>query len=314
MIARLNDHRAPLRRPATWLLSAGALLISACATQPSTPTPAPVAPVEARSLRNDELLHLAQVLNHPRRTPDYRRDGERRPFGVVSFFRLRPDMTVVEVQPGGGWYTRVLAPYVARDGRYMAVNYPPDLVLQMRDGDLSADQRAALAAFPAAWPAEVAEMMAGGAAEDIDIPGAYFLGAIPQAAVQQADIVLFMRTLHALARFDQLDAAVADAARMLKPQGLVGVVQHRAKADAPDDYADGSHGYLREVDVIAAFEAGGFQLIDSSDINANPQDSADWPAGVWTLPPRLITGEDEERYRAIGESDRMTLLFQKTAP
>ena len=100
--------------------------------------------------------------------------------------------------------------------------------------------------------------------------------------------------------------------RLLKPGGMLGIVQHRARADAPDAYVDGSKGYLREKDVIAWVEAQGFELVGKSEVNANPRDPADHAAGVWTLPPSLRLGEqDRERYQAIGESDRMTLLFRK---
>ena len=88
-------------------------------------------------------------------------------------------------------------------------------------------------------------------------------------------------------------------------------MQHRARADAPDSYVDGNKGYLREADVIAMVESYGFELVARSEVNANPADTADWPDGVWTLPPALRTGKDAEKYAGIGESDRMTLLFRK---
>lgn len=294
----------------TMLLSAWA---GACAFTPSDSAVSAVEStvVDARALRNDELLRLAMALNHPRRVGDYQRDSARRPFGVVSFMRLRPDMTIVEASPGDGWYTRVLAPYVAENGRYMALNYSPDVALALGGERLTAEQRAELASFPAAWPAEVKAMMADTEAADVDIAGAFFFGAVPEGAAESADAVTFFDVLHDIARFDQMEAAAQDAAFMLKPGGLLGVVQPRASADAPDDYADGSQGYLREVDVVAAFEAQGFTLIDQSDLNANADDPADWPDGMWSLPPTLRTGENEERYRAIGEPDRMTLLFRK---
>ena len=124
--------------------------------------------------------------------------------------------------------------------------------------------------------------------------------------------MLIFREMHNFKRFGWLDGELATARGLLKPDGLLGIVQHRAKADAPDAYADGSKGYLREKDVIAWVEARGFELVARSEVNANPADPADHPAGVWTLPPSFSQGEaDRARYAAIGESDRMTLLFRK---
>jgi len=93
---------------------------------------------------------------------------------------------------------------------------------------------------------------------------------------------------------------------------MIGIEQHRARPDAPYAYADGSKGYLRQADVVRLMELNGFQLVRSSEINANPKDSANWPDGVWTLPPTLaLKDRDKAKYQAIGESDRMTLLFRK---
>ncbi len=313
---RSAGGRAPARLGAAFRRGAAAALAAACvmaapaAAQFVTPEEEPR--VDARPLRNDELLRLALSLNHPRRKPDYRRDVGRNPYETLSFFRIRPDMTVAEAAPDEGWYTRVLGPYLADKGRYVALNPSTAVLKQVMGGVLTPEERAEAAAFPATWPAAVEAMLAGSEDEGLEIHGAYFLGDTPADLDGAVDAVLFIRALHHMKRFGAMDAAIAETASLLKPGGLVGVVQHRAKADAPDAYADGSKGYLREIDVIAAFEAAGFTLLDRSDVNANPKDPADWPYGAWTLPPRLITGADEERYRAIGESDRMTLLFQKT--
>ncbi len=298
------------------LRSLAAALAMACVMSASAHAqfvmPDETPPVDARPLRNDELLRLALSLNHPRRKPDYRRDVGRNPYETLSFFRIRPEMTVAEAAPEEGWYTRVLAPYIANKGRYVALNYSTAVLKQVMGGALTPEERAEAAAFPAIWPAMVDAMLAGSEDEGLEVHGAYFLGDTPTDLDEGVDAVLFIRALHHMKRFGGLDAAIAETATLLKPGGLVGVVQHRAKPDAPDSYADGSKGYLREIDVIAAFEAAGFALLDRSEVNANPKDPADWPAGAWTLPPRLITGADEERYREIGESDRMTLLFQLT--
>src|SRR5581483_11792297 len=105
---------------------------------------------------------------------------------------------------------------------------------------------------------------------------------------------------------------LATVRALLKPAGLLGVEEHRARPDAPDAYVDGNKGYMREKDVIALIEAHGFEFVGKSEANANPRDPADHPAGVWTLPPTFSQGDkDRARYAAIGESDRMTLLFRK---
>lgn len=254
---------------------------------------------------------LQTVLAHPRRDEDRARDGARNPGDVVSFFGLTPDMTVVEVLPSGGWYTRVLAPYVAEDGRYGAVNYAMNTFEALFSNNIPDAMRERITAFPSAFPATVQEMTADDNGEGgVEVLGAFFFGALPAEMENQADAMLFVRALHNLARLGDLEAAIADAAFLVKPGGVVGVVQHAAQDDAPDEYVDGSKGYLRQSAVIEAFEAGGFEFVAESDVNANPADTTDYPGGVWTLPPGLRSGEDEERYRAIGESNRMTLLFR----
>src|SRR5690606_3280503 len=135
--------------------------------------------------------------------------------------------------------------------------------------------------------------------------GAYAFDEIPTQLYGAVDAVLFIRALHNLQRTDTLSGALAETYALLKPGGVVGVVQHRAKPDADDQYASGAKGYLREADVVAAFEAAGFVLEARSEINANPADPANWPNGVWTLPPELTLGLlNRDRYLEIGESDR----------
>ncbi len=256
---------------------------------------------------------LEAVLAHPRRDEDRARDDARHPQEVVSFFGIAPTDTVVEVLPGGGWYTRVLAPYVAENGRYAAVNYSMAMIEELFGDRLTDERRADMAGFPDTWPEKVVEFAAEDGREPIDVLGAYFFGGVPEEAQGAADAVLFIRALHNLERAGLMEDAIADAAALLKPGGVVGVVQHSARDEAPDDYVDGSNGYLRQARVVEAFEAGGFTLVAESDVNANPNDTTDYPNGVWTLPPVLGTGENEDEYRAIGESNRMTLLFRKEA-
>ncbi|MEM1380250.1 MAG: hypothetical protein AAGH41_06465 [Pseudomonadota bacterium] len=241
---------------------------------------------------------LDTVLADARRDNDRARDVYRNPKETLEFFGIEGDMTVVEMAPGGGWYTRILLPLVAEDGGYIAGNYEPSTFG-------SRNQR--LVTWPETFKAATEEAYPGVSIQTFtyETGGAAEIGPV-------ADAVLFFRALHALVGRDRIDAVLADAMSILKPGGVVGVVQHRAMDDAPDDYANGSKGYLRQADVVAAFEKAGFELVKSSDVNANAKDPANWPGGVWTLPP-ANRGPEERRdeFLAIGESNRMTLLFRK---
>ena len=244
---------------------------------------------------------MAEVLAHDRRAEDRARDVWRNPAETLAFFRVEPGMTVADYMPAGGWYTRILVPYLGPQGTYIALNPAgaPDAtgyMAQMRD---TADR------FPAqaeAWVGQGGARVLGGN-----------VGSIPETMHDTVDRLLIFREVHNMHRFDWMRASLAEARAMLKDDGLVGVVQHRSKPDAPASQTDGSMGYLREADVIALFQANGFDLVEQSEINANPNDPADHPAGVWTLPPGLSGATDETRARleAIGESDRMTMLFRK---
>ena len=241
---------------------------------------------------------LDAAIAHERRDADRARDDFRHPKETLSFFGVTPDMTVLEVGPGGGWYSKILLPYLADDGQLLATNYSPET---RRDPDAELIER--LNSWPARFVENSAEFGPEGASAD-----AYLWGGFPEEVVGTVDAALFFRALHGYTGQGSVDRVIAETYSLLKPGGMVGVVQHRAKADASDEYANGSKGYLREADVIARFEAAGFVLEAAAEINANPKDTADYENGVWTLPPSGRGGED---YAAIGESDRMTLKFRK---
>ena len=247
---------------------------------------------------------LDAVLADPRRDEDRARDQFRNPRETLQFFGVEPNMTVVEALPGGGWYTRVLLPYVHIDGSYIGMNYPMPLFEKLFGESLTDERRAQLAAWEETFVAQAGEFGPEGAVID----GAIRFSEVPDEMAGAADAVIYIRALHNLARFGMLNTAAEDAFKLLKSGGVVGVVQHRAKPDAPADYADGSKGYLKEADVIAAFEAAGFVFEESSEINANPNDPADHEIGVWAMPPR---GAGGEATAGLGESDRMTLRFRK---
>ncbi|MCH8490478.1 MAG: hypothetical protein LAT81_11195 [Oceanicaulis sp.] len=243
---------------------------------------------------------LAAVLADARRENDRARDVWRNPAETLEFFDVRPEHTVVEALPGGGWYTRILLPLTEGSGRYIAINYPMS-VLEAIFGDRMTDERrAAAAGLEQSFPAQAAGW--GGT-----VDGMTRFGAVSDDLAGTADRVLYIRALHNMARTGNLDMAVDDAWTLLAPGGIAGVVQHRAPADEADDRADGSRGYMREAGLIAAFEARGFVFEGSSEVNANPNDPADADGGVWTRLPSAQTDEA----RAIGETDRMTLRFRK---
>ncbi|KWV91726.1 class I SAM-dependent methyltransferase [Erythrobacter sp. YT30] len=246
---------------------------------------------------------LAEVLAADLRAEDTARDEYRNPAETLAFFQVEPDHTVIEYAPGGGWYTRILAPYVSDVGQYIAVGFAPEAAAPLGEEFVERVRQGG-----ETFSANQSEAM-GIPAEDLPF---YFGNAIPEEVNGTVDRVLVFRMMHNLKRWDIADGEADAWFAALKPGGLLGVVQHRAKADAPDDYVDGNAGYLKEDEMIAFFEGKGFELVEKSEINANPNDTADYEKGVWTLPPSFAEGDvDREKYAEIGESDRMTLLFKK---
>ncbi len=256
---------------------------------------------ETAALPDQPDARLDAVLAAERRAEDRARDAFRNPEETLEFFGVQPDMTVVEALPGGGWYSRVILPYLNEEGEYFAMTYPMDVLAEIFGESFEGERREQAAAWEQTFPVRAAEW--GG-----EVDRAFRFGAVPAEAEGAADMVLYIRALHNMARTGRLDVAAADAFTLLAPGGVAGVVQHRAPADETDERADGSRGYLREADVIAAFEAAGFTLEESVEINANPADAADYDRGVWMLAPTLGGGEEMAE---IGESDRMTLRFRK---
>ena len=235
------------------------------------------------------------------------RYSARHPADTLSFFGIEPGMSVAEALPGGGWYSKILAAYLGSDGTLYGVNYQDSVWSSFGfPEDRVKQQVAATAAFPQ----KVAEWSDSG----ITAEGFTFAD-VPENAVGSVDAVLFFRALHNLNRFKEtgvLDEAIAAAHFMLKPGGVVGVVQHRAPENAPDDWATGRAGYLKPSSVIEMFTRAGFTFEASSEINANPEDKPTPDDVVWRLPPSYAKGEDTKAAMdAIGESDRMTMRFRK---
>lgn len=240
----------------------------------------------------------------------------RHPQQTLEFFGIEPGMTVVEALPGGGWYSRILVPFLGTEGRLIGTNYALEMwpLFPFGGEEFMAQMRQ--------WPEQFPGLAKDWCSQDCAAVSTFWLGSLPDKPDASADAVLLVRALHNLARFNAehgyLDAALADLHRVLKPGGTLGVVQHWARDDMPDDWADGNNGYLKRQFVIDALTAAGFELVAESGINANPNDRPSVDESVWRLPPSLrLPPEVEDAaavradYEAIGESNRMTLKFRK---
>ncbi|WP_376694859.1 class I SAM-dependent methyltransferase [Wenzhouxiangella sp. EGI_FJ10305] len=242
----------------------------------------------------------------------------RHPRETLEFFGIEPGMTVVEGLPGGGWYTRILVPYLGSDGKVIAANYAMDMWPHFPFGTEEFVEQ--MRQWPEMFPEEAKQWCD----DDCAPVSTFYMGSLPDELAGTADAAVYVRLLHNLARFqkdgidDYLDDALADAFAVLKPGGTFGVVQHEARAGMPDEWADGNAGYLKKSFVVERAEAAGFELVDESDINSNSDDRPSADEVVWRLPPSLRVPEDAEnaealkgQYEAIGESNRMTLKFRK---
>lgn len=232
------------------------------------------------------------------------RDPYRRPQQTLSFFGVSASETVLEITPGGsGWYSEILAPYLRDSGRYIAAQIDPAAVPEGRSRDNQQKTLDTLKARLAAHPAQFDRAQIA----TFDPKQPVF------AAPGSVDTVLTFRNVHNWVGGGSADAYFAGFFAALKPGGVLGVVDHRAKPGT-DPEAMKKSGYLTEEVVIDLAIKAGFKLDARSDVNANPKDTADHPNGVWTLPPvNRHDAEDAAMYQAIGESDRMTLRFRKPA-
>ncbi len=286
-----DDPGAPAADPAP--------TADAAAAAPAESTATPAERLEALLADKPEEFKARYQYRHPQET--------------LAFFGIEPGMTVVEVLPGGGWYSQVLIPYLGTEGRLIGATYPIEMWPKFEFADEAFV--ASMQTWTTDWPRE-AEQWRGADGADVD---AFALAALPAGLAGQADAVLFIRALHNLARFEEdggfLTAAIGDAYDVLKPGGIAGVVQHEARPGMPDAWASGDNGYLKQQFVIDRFEAAGFELVDEADINQNPQDQPTEEEVVWRLPPSYATSRDNPELKAemdaIGESNRMTLKFRK---
>lgn len=231
---------------------------------------------------------IAAAVAASTRTPaNLARDEYRHPVETLSFFGVKPGQTVLEFSPGGGWYTEILAPLLKDKGAFYAAQTAGrgfDSIKAKLDANSATYGKVKLVEWPVA------------------------AGAVPAGSV---DTILTFRNVHNLVMGGKAEETFRQFFALLKPGGVLGVVDHRLP-EARDTALEKTSGYLKLSTIKALAEQAGFMLEAQSEINANPKDTADWPKGVWTLPPTLSNGDvDKAKYLAIGESDRMTLRFRK---
>jgi predicted methyltransferase len=267
--------RLVLKASATLALGIGAIS--------AAPTPAP-----------DPGL-IAAVSDSGRTAAFVARDKARHPAEELAFFGINPKQTVVELWPGGGYWTEILGPYLAKgEGTYYAaLNAPGD-----KEEDVGVQRWRTRVAAQKDRLGTIHETMIGAGHYDIAPPGT-------------ADLVVTFRNLHNVIDDGTADQVLAAAFKALKAGGILGVEDHRGRTDKPQD-PKAKDGYVREDYAVALIKKAGFVLVGSSEINANPKDTKDWVDGVWTLPPTLSQKDkDREKYIAIGEADNFVLKFQK---
>jgi predicted methyltransferase len=252
-------------------------------------------PSQAADKTDDAQLRAAIAGSH-RSSTNAARDSARHPYETLAFFGIKPTMTVVELSPGGGWYTEILAPYLRDNGKLIAAGAAYD---PAKRSTVAFKQK--LDANPAVFGKVLQGVFAPPSTYNFAAPGS-------------VDMVLTFRNLHNWiddGGDDELKGVFKAAYTSLKPGGVLGIEEHRLPEAMAQD-AKTSTGYVHESYVIKMAQSAGFKLAARADINANPKDKADHKGGVWALPPTLANrDQDRDKYQAIGESDRMTLRFVK---
>ena len=273
-------------------------ILAVCCGPASLPEPASTTTTAVAQPGSDALR---EAVAGPQRSEKERaRDIYRHPVETLEFFGVRADMTVVELWPGGGWYTAILAPLVRERGKLVVASGDPN-------GGPKAEPTEDGKAFLARRnrQPEVFDRVAW-----VQVPAT---GDIVLGPPESADAVVTFRNLHTFVWLKTGQQILAAAFRLLRHGGVLGLTDHRAlPGGSTDPKVMGDTGYIPEAYAIQVVESAGFRLVARSEINANPRDTKDYEGGVWALPPTYTNGEkDHARYEAIGESDRMTLKFVK---
>ncbi len=246
-----------------------------------------------------EIGALQQVIAGSQRSEQHKnRDQFRHPLQTLNFFEVESTMAVVEIWPGGkAWYTEILAPYLKQKGTFYAAQFAANSGIPYFTKSLKQFKQK-MSADPDSY-------------SNVIITTLQAPNSIEIAPKNSADRVLTFRNVHNWMKAGQAETVFKAMYQALKPGGILGVVEHRAASNSTQD-SQAISGYVTESYVINLAEKAGFKLVASSEINANPKDTANHPKGVWTLPPTLrLKEQDKEKYLAIGESDRMTLKFIK---
>ncbi|AFW02349.1 methyltransferase [Gluconobacter oxydans] len=233
---------------------------------------------------------LDQAVQSPGRSTAFvSRDVVRHPVEELTFFGLKPDANVVEIWPFGGYWTQILAPYLHDYGTYTVALGPFDLKKQT------------ISQFQSEHPEVYGRIKTTQfASQHLDF-----------APANSVDLVLTFRNMHNWMKAGNAPEMLAAIHRALKPGGILGIEDHRGNTTAPQD-PQAKDGYVRQAYAIDLIQKAGFKLVGTSEINANPKDTANWPKGVWTLPPTYALGaKDHAKYEAIGEGDNFVLKFQK---
>ncbi|MCQ8239378.1 class I SAM-dependent methyltransferase [Rhizosaccharibacter radicis] len=279
MTLRAAVHSGP-RRPARFRSGFGGAIAAAAAL--GVLLSSGIAP-PARAADGSSDAAIAAAVASSTRSPAFvARDPSRHPAQELAFFGIRPDQTVVEIWPFGGYWTEILAPMLRDHGTYYAA---------LSGSSHDAELKPLLAAKPSLYDKVKITRATGG-----DI-----------APAGSVDAVLTFRNLHNWIKQGNAPQMLASFFRALKPGGILGMEDHRAHANTRPN-----SGYVAQDEAIRLARAAGFELVGSSEMDANPRDTADWPAGVWTLPPTYALGDkDRAKYQLIGEADNFVLKFRK---
>ena len=293
-------------------VGAAALALFACSKPEAPPAPAPEASAQTDAQPTASEKLDAVLAAQPEEAKA--RYEHRHPKETLEFFGVEPGMTVVDTLPGDVWYSGILLDYLGPNGTVIAADYSPEMWTQF--GEYSPDPQE-----KAQWTKTFTEKLEAKRGQDDAAIVAIHYGSVPDELAGTADVVLVVRALHHFMRLEDeggyLTKALDDMKKLLKPGGIVRVVGHRAPESNSDEWATGDAGYLKEAAVVAAFEKAGFELVEASEINANPKDQPTEKDFVWRLPPTLATSQNDPELKAqmtaIGETDRMALKFRKPA-